>query len=68
MNGVFAKADASFTRANVYRNPVSFPEREETSPTEILPLHKSLVAVSHFLSHTACLRSPLSVGNETVGV
>ena len=24
------------------------------------------VGVSHFLSHTACLESPLSVGNETV--
>jgi hypothetical protein len=30
------------------------------------PHSKALIVVSHFLPRTTCLKSPLSVGNETV--
>jgi DNA invertase Pin-like site-specific DNA recombinase len=38
----------------------------QTAFTPLLGRHPRQVALSHFSSHTACLESPLSVGNETV--
>src|SRR6185312_6550348 len=35
-------------------------------PVDNDPIASPQVAVSHFLSHTACLESPVSVGDETV--